>query len=95
MAYIERWESVKNDPSICKRLQKAHDVMHDYHFPEEVLKHYRCIPCEIEGLCGIRNIVLGTDNDVEYGKQMLEYLDIKLDPKTIKKNIENWNELLN
>lgn len=57
LAKIEDWKSISNDPAVYTRLQKAHNIMHDYYYPDLFLKQYRCRPCEMEGLCAIKHLI--------------------------------------
>lgn len=79
LATIEDWESIHKDREICLRLQQAHNIMHDYYYPPEFLRQHRCCPCEIEGLCAIKYIVKGDAFSSEFGRQVLQYLDIQFD----------------
>lgn len=89
LATIKDWDSVHKDREICLRLQQAHDIMHGYYYPPEFLKQHRCCPCEMEGLCAIKHIVNGDKFNAEFGRQVLQYLDIQLEsPEKIKENIE-------
>lgn len=90
LAVIDKWEDVKNDRSICLRLQEAHNIMRDCYYPPEFMRKHRCCPCEMEGLCAIKHIVNGEDFTTNFSSQIMDYLGIKLDdPETIRKNIED------
>lgn len=56
LAEIGDWESIMKDRGVCRRLQDAHDIMHNTKMPE----FYRCCPCEMEALCAIKHLVKGS-----------------------------------
>lgn len=62
LAEIPDWKQIKDQPEIYERLQEVHNIMHDYYYPKEFLRQYRCRPCEMEGLCAIKHLVKKSRN---------------------------------
>lgn len=55
LAVIDNWDLIKNDREITSRLSRAYEVLHNVVIP----KRLRCVPCEMEALCAIREICGG------------------------------------
>ena len=63
LAVIEYWNLIKADREITSRLSRAYEVLHDVVIP----KGLRCIPCELEALCAIREIC--EESGINFGMQ--------------------------
>lgn len=51
LADIDEYYNIENNPIITKRLQEAYNILYDRVFIS------RCIPCEYEALCTIKEIL--------------------------------------
>lgn len=50
LSTINSWQDIKEDKSVCQKLQEAYDIMKATIYP----RNHRCVPCEMTGLCAIK-----------------------------------------